>query len=213
MQKQGAGITRVILHYGFTQNPTIYEGLNLVCRQSKLPGVDLSDITSYVGRETIIPSEDIPGPVGLARRPVRLPPAQRRMLGRVLRRADQAGGGVRHRAGNLIDASPSRREIGSTFEGKADFHQPVSTGCCSPTGRAWSTHLARSVRHSSALEFCLAPPHDICSDKFQCCRSVSFAFLEVLRISPIMMFRVIQSLSNSTLATSPPKHARGCEVA
>ncbi|MHC4053166.1 potassium transporter Kup [Bradyrhizobium sp. 25ACV] len=55
------GITRVILHYGFMQNPTIYEGLILVCRQSKLPGIDLSDITYYVGRETIIPSEDIPG--------------------------------------------------------------------------------------------------------------------------------------------------------
>lgn len=55
------GITRVILHYGFMQNPTIYEGLTLACRQGKLPGIDLSDITFYVGRETIIPSEDIPG--------------------------------------------------------------------------------------------------------------------------------------------------------
>ncbi|RXG90210.1 potassium transporter Kup [Bradyrhizobium zhanjiangense] len=55
------GITRVILHYGFMQNPTIYEGLKLTCRQGKLPGIDLSDITYYVGRETIIPSEDIPG--------------------------------------------------------------------------------------------------------------------------------------------------------
>lgn len=56
-----AGITRVVLHYGFMQNPTIYEGLTLACRQGKLPGIDLSDITYYVGRETIIPSEDIPG--------------------------------------------------------------------------------------------------------------------------------------------------------
>lgn len=56
-----SGITRVILHYGFMQNPTIYEGLGLACRQGKLPGIDLSDITYYVGRETIIPSEDIPG--------------------------------------------------------------------------------------------------------------------------------------------------------
>ncbi len=55
------GITRVILHYGFMQNPTIYEGLKLACRQGKLPGIDLSDITYYVGRETIIPSEDVPG--------------------------------------------------------------------------------------------------------------------------------------------------------
>lgn len=54
-------IARVVLHYGFMQNPTIYEGLKLACRQGKLPGIDLSDITYYVGRETIIPREDIPG--------------------------------------------------------------------------------------------------------------------------------------------------------
>ena len=55
------GITRVILHYGFMQYPTIYQGLVLTCRQGKLPGIDLSDITYYIGRETIIPSKDIPG--------------------------------------------------------------------------------------------------------------------------------------------------------
>lgn len=55
------GITRVILHYGFMQYPTIYQGLVLACKQDKLPGIDLTDITYYIGRETIIPSEDIPG--------------------------------------------------------------------------------------------------------------------------------------------------------
>ncbi|MBA2398563.1 MAG: KUP/HAK/KT family potassium transporter [Bradyrhizobium sp.] len=55
------GITRVILHYGFMQYPTIYQGLVLACKQGKLPGIDLSNITYYIGRETIIPSEDIPG--------------------------------------------------------------------------------------------------------------------------------------------------------
>ncbi|MBU6458948.1 MAG: KUP/HAK/KT family potassium transporter [Bradyrhizobium sp.] len=55
------GIARVILHYGFMQYPTIYQGLVLACRQGKLPGIDLNDITYYIGRETIIPSEDIPG--------------------------------------------------------------------------------------------------------------------------------------------------------
>ncbi|KJC35755.1 potassium transport protein Kup [Bradyrhizobium sp. LTSP885] len=55
------GITRIILHYGFMQYPTIYEGLKLACRQGKLPGIDLTDVTYYIGRETIIPSEDIPG--------------------------------------------------------------------------------------------------------------------------------------------------------
>ncbi|MGH6703740.1 MAG: potassium transporter Kup [Bradyrhizobium sp.] len=55
------GITRVILHYGFMQYPTIYQGLMLACRQGKLPGIDLTDITYYIGRETIIPSEDVAG--------------------------------------------------------------------------------------------------------------------------------------------------------
>jgi KUP system potassium uptake protein len=55
------GITRVILHYGFMQYPTIYEGLILACKLGKLPGIDLTDITYYIGRETIIPREDIPG--------------------------------------------------------------------------------------------------------------------------------------------------------
>jgi KUP system potassium uptake protein len=55
------GITRVILHFGFMQYPTIAEGLALASSQGKLPGIDLSDVTYYIGRETIIPSEDIPG--------------------------------------------------------------------------------------------------------------------------------------------------------
>jgi KUP system potassium uptake protein len=55
------GITRVILHYGFMQYPTIYEGLRLACAQGKLPGIDLTDITYYIGRETIIPSNDVAG--------------------------------------------------------------------------------------------------------------------------------------------------------
>jgi KUP system potassium uptake protein len=55
------GITRVILHYGFMQYPTIWEGLKLACDQGKLPGIDLTDITYYIGRETIIPREDVPG--------------------------------------------------------------------------------------------------------------------------------------------------------
>jgi KUP system potassium uptake protein len=55
------GIIRVILRYGFMQYPTIYEGLKLASRQGKLPGIDLSDVTYYIGRETIIPREDVPG--------------------------------------------------------------------------------------------------------------------------------------------------------
>ena len=55
------GITRVILHFGFMQYPRIAEGLKLACLQGKLPGIDLENITYYIGRETIIPREDVPG--------------------------------------------------------------------------------------------------------------------------------------------------------
>ena len=80
----------------FMQYPTIYGGLILACNQGKLPGIDLGDITYYVGRETIIPREDVPGMWVWPKR-VRLPAAQRRTLRRVLRRADQAGRRVRNR--------------------------------------------------------------------------------------------------------------------
>jgi KUP system potassium uptake protein len=55
------GITRVILHYGFMQFPRIGEGLRLACEQGKLPGIKLADITYYVGRETIVPSDAVAG--------------------------------------------------------------------------------------------------------------------------------------------------------
>ena len=102
-----AGITRVILHYGFMQYPTIYDGLILACKQGKLPGIDLTDITYYIGRETIIPREDVPGMWVWRETAVRLPAAQRRALRRVLRRADQAGGGVRDGDRDLRGASSS----------------------------------------------------------------------------------------------------------
>ncbi|HTD85788.1 MAG TPA: KUP/HAK/KT family potassium transporter [Candidatus Binatia bacterium] len=55
------GITRVLLRFGFMQYPTIAEGLNLACTQGKLTGINLAEVTYYIGRETIIPSEEIPG--------------------------------------------------------------------------------------------------------------------------------------------------------
>jgi KUP system potassium uptake protein len=55
------GITRVILHYGFMQYPTIFEGLKLACTQGKLPGIDLDNVTYFIGRETIIPSDEVAG--------------------------------------------------------------------------------------------------------------------------------------------------------
>jgi KUP system potassium uptake protein len=43
------------------QYPTISDGLSLACEQGKLPGIDLADITYYIGRETIIPSDKVAG--------------------------------------------------------------------------------------------------------------------------------------------------------
>jgi KUP system potassium uptake protein len=55
------GISRVILHFGFMENPTIEQGLMLACSQGKLSCVDPADISYYVGRETIIPSKGVIG--------------------------------------------------------------------------------------------------------------------------------------------------------
>src|SRR5258705_3961225 len=56
------GITRVILHFGFMEsNITIAAGLQAACDQGKICGIDPAKITYYVGRETIIPSDEIVG--------------------------------------------------------------------------------------------------------------------------------------------------------
>ncbi len=95
------GITRVILHYGFMQYPTIYEGLQLACRQGKLPGVDLTDLTYFIGRETIIPREDVPGMWLWREVALCVPAAQRRTYRRILRRAERTGRGIRNRDRDL----------------------------------------------------------------------------------------------------------------
>jgi KUP system potassium uptake protein len=43
------------------QYPTIFEGLTLACSQGKLPGIDLDHVTYFIGRETIIPSDEVAG--------------------------------------------------------------------------------------------------------------------------------------------------------
>lgn len=55
------GVSRVILHFGFMETPRIPEGLRCGIERGLLPGVDLDDMSYYIGRETIIPKEDIVG--------------------------------------------------------------------------------------------------------------------------------------------------------
>ena len=57
----GAGITRVILHFGFMEHPNIMEGLKYACSDSGLRGIDPEEITYYFRRVMVIPSGKVPG--------------------------------------------------------------------------------------------------------------------------------------------------------
>jgi KUP system potassium uptake protein len=60
IQDLPADLNRVILRYGFMETPSIPEGLRLAQDQALSCG-SLSKISYYIGRETIIPTEHIPG--------------------------------------------------------------------------------------------------------------------------------------------------------
>jgi KUP system potassium uptake protein len=51
------GITRIIVHYGFTERPNVPDAIALAIRQGKL-GTDLKlyEFSYYIGRETVIPA-------------------------------------------------------------------------------------------------------------------------------------------------------------
>jgi KUP system potassium uptake protein len=52
----GAGITRVIFHFGFMETPNIMEGLKLACLTPELRGIDPHNITYYFRRVMVIPT-------------------------------------------------------------------------------------------------------------------------------------------------------------
>jgi KUP system potassium uptake protein len=57
----GAGITRVILCFGFMEEPYVIEGLKLACRDPSLQGIDPEQITYYFRRVMVVPSRKMPG--------------------------------------------------------------------------------------------------------------------------------------------------------
>ncbi|HJS83912.1 MAG TPA: potassium transporter Kup [Acetobacteraceae bacterium] len=57
----GAGITRVLLYYGFMEEPCVMEGLKLACRDPSLSGIDPEQITYYFRRVMVVPRHQIPG--------------------------------------------------------------------------------------------------------------------------------------------------------
>ena len=53
-----AGITRVLLHFGFMETPNVMEGLKRACQEPELRGIDPENITYYFRRVMVIPSSD-----------------------------------------------------------------------------------------------------------------------------------------------------------
>jgi KUP system potassium uptake protein len=55
------GITRVLLHFGFMEDPDVVEGLKLACSDANLRGIDPEQITYYFRRVMVIPRGKVPG--------------------------------------------------------------------------------------------------------------------------------------------------------
>jgi KUP system potassium uptake protein len=60
----GAGITRVIFHFGFMETPDVMDGLKLACLEPELHGIDPPNITYYFRRVMVIPSGKASGMAG-----------------------------------------------------------------------------------------------------------------------------------------------------
>jgi KUP system potassium uptake protein len=56
-----AGLTRVILHFGFAESPSVPQGVRYAQEQAELRCGELPEVSYYIGRETVIPTEHIPG--------------------------------------------------------------------------------------------------------------------------------------------------------
>jgi KUP system potassium uptake protein len=61
LEPVGAGITRVVFHFGFMETPNVMEGLQLACLAPELHGIDPPNITYYFRRVMVIPSDKVSG--------------------------------------------------------------------------------------------------------------------------------------------------------
>ena len=57
----GAGMIRVLLHFGFIEHPDVMAGLKLACRDPPLSGIDPEHITFYSRRIMVVPIGKVPG--------------------------------------------------------------------------------------------------------------------------------------------------------
>jgi KUP system potassium uptake protein len=57
----GDGIQRLIVHIGFMEKPNVPTAIRLAAERGLLPDVDPEEVTYFVGRQTVIPTEARPG--------------------------------------------------------------------------------------------------------------------------------------------------------
>jgi KUP system potassium uptake protein len=57
----GAGITRVVFHFGFMETPDVMAALRLACREPELSGIDPEKMTYYFRRVMVIASDKASG--------------------------------------------------------------------------------------------------------------------------------------------------------
>ncbi len=138
------GMTRIILHFGFTERPDVPEAIALAIRQGKLStDLKLYEFSYYIGRETVIPRTSRTRFATLARGFVRLHPAQFRALGHVFRHSAAAC------------RRDGRRDRDLTLPVRATARWP-----CRPRGRGRCAALRRRdgvAAPANAHAFC-APP-------------------------------------------------------
>jgi KUP system potassium uptake protein len=58
---EGAGMSRVLLYFGFMESPDLIEGPKLACRDPSLSGIDPEQITYYFRRVMVIRKGKMPG--------------------------------------------------------------------------------------------------------------------------------------------------------
>jgi KUP system potassium uptake protein len=57
----GAGITRVLMYFGFMEEPDVIRALKIACRDPSLAGIDPEQITYYFRRVMVVPRGIVPG--------------------------------------------------------------------------------------------------------------------------------------------------------
>jgi KUP system potassium uptake protein len=57
----GAGVSRVVLRYGFMDDPDVPGALRPALGRPPLEGIDSAEVTYYLRRETVVPTARIPG--------------------------------------------------------------------------------------------------------------------------------------------------------